>query len=119
MYKIPQFSVIGPIGDKPVVFDDTCYFLPCKSEAQARVIHALLNSSQTQDVLRSIVFWDEKRPITKERLNQINLMALANALENQLLPELLETVDVPSRDAIRVAWKSLSQKREEVPSLFG
>jgi hypothetical protein len=83
------------------------------------VIHSILNSSQTQDVLLAIVFWDEKRPITKERLNQINLQALANVLENQLLPELLETVDVQARDVIRAAWKSLAQKREEVPSLFG
>ena len=119
MYKIPQFSLIGPISGRPVVFDDTCYFLPCQSEAQARVIHVILNSRQTQDVLRAIVFWDEKRPITKERLNQINLTALANTLEDQLLSELLETVDVQSRSAIRAAWKSLAQKREEVPSLFG
>jgi hypothetical protein len=83
------------------------------------VIHAILNSSQTQDVLRAIVFWDEKRPITKERLNQINLTALANTLDSQLLPVLLETVDAQARDAIRAAWKSLAQKREEVPSLFG
>jgi hypothetical protein len=119
MYKIPQFSLIGPLGDKPVVFDDTCYFLPCKSEAQARVIHAILNSNQAQDVLRAIVFWDEKRPITKERLNQINLTALANVLEDQLLPKLLENVAVQSRDAIQVAWKTLARKGEEVPSLFG
>jgi hypothetical protein len=119
MYKTAQFSLIGPIAETPVVFDDTCYFLPCNSEAQARVIHAILNSSQTQDVLRAIVFWDEKRPITKERLNQINLTVLANALEDQLLLELLETVGVQARDAIRAAWKSLAQKREEVPSLFG
>jgi hypothetical protein len=83
------------------------------------VIHSILNSSQTQDVLRAIVFWDEKRPITKERLNQINLQALANVLENQLLPVLLETVDAQARDVIRAAWKFLAQKREEVPSLFG
>lgn len=119
MYKIPQFSLIGPMAGKTVVFDDTCYFLPCQSEAQARVIHALLKSNQTQDVLRAIVFWDEKRPITKERLNQINLTALANALEDQLLPVLLETVDAQARDAIQVAWKTLARKREEVPSLFG
>jgi hypothetical protein len=118
MYKTAQFSLIGPLAGRPVVFDDTCYFLPCQSEAQARVVHSLLSSGQARDVLQSIVFWDEKRPITKERLNQIDLKALASVLENQVLPGLLESVDARARDEVGVAWKALSHRQEEVPSLF-
>ncbi|HVU66034.1 MAG TPA: hypothetical protein VHD63_02845, partial [Ktedonobacteraceae bacterium] len=31
LYKRWQFQVVGPIDEKPVVFDDTCYFIPCSS----------------------------------------------------------------------------------------
>ncbi|MYF19184.1 MAG: hypothetical protein F4218_00700 [Synechococcus sp. SB0677_bin_5] len=34
-YQIPRFVKVGPTGGKPVVFDDTVYFLSCRPEDEA------------------------------------------------------------------------------------
>ncbi len=43
-YKNLSFKVVGPCLDKPVVLDDTCYFIPCRTEEEAFFIADLLNS---------------------------------------------------------------------------
>ena len=72
-----DFRCIGPVAGKPVVFDDTCYFLPCRTEAEARTLADLLDSAQARGVLRSFIFWDAKRPITAELLACLDLGKLA------------------------------------------
>ena len=37
-YKQLNFAIIGPFAEKPVVLDDTSYFLSCQSEQEARFI---------------------------------------------------------------------------------
>ena len=32
LYKSLRFFAVGPVSGKPVVLDDTSYFLPCRSE---------------------------------------------------------------------------------------
>lgn len=82
-YKKLSFKVIGPFRGKPVVFDDTCYFLPFGSEAEARYIASLLNSEQANAFYNSLVFWDAKRPITNELLRQLDLLALSQELGSE------------------------------------
>lgn len=77
LYKSLNFVVVGSNEDKPTVFDDTCYFLPCKSEAEAELLAELLNSDVAQQFFQSFVFWDAKRPITAKILNKLDLYALA------------------------------------------
>ena len=43
-YKRFEFRCIGPFDDKPVVLDDTCYFLPFRTECDAKNVLDLLNS---------------------------------------------------------------------------
>lgn len=76
-YKQLHFRVIGPHAGKPVVLDDTCYFLPCATEFAATVLARLLNSTPAQEFLNSLIFWDAKRPITGEILERLDLMQLA------------------------------------------
>jgi hypothetical protein len=76
-YKKLAFVTIGPIQDKPVVLDDTTYFLPCQTQTQANYLAALLNSSSAQEFYRAFVFWDAKRPITAEMLRRLDLWRLA------------------------------------------
>ena len=76
-YKKLNFSVIGPVAGRPVVFDDTVYFLGCESENQAVFIAGLLNSYESKVFFDSLIFWDEKRPITIELLRKLNLRTLA------------------------------------------
>ena len=59
------------------MLDDTCYFLPCKTEADARLLVELLNSKTAHGFYRSIIFWDAKRPITAQLLATLDLGTLA------------------------------------------
>lgn len=77
LYKNCRFDVVGEHDGKPVVLDDTCYFIPCASHKEASFVCELLNSDVCQRFLRSLVFFDAKRPLTIDVLNRIDLMRLA------------------------------------------
>ncbi|GAC1569477.1 MAG: class I SAM-dependent methyltransferase [Polyangiales bacterium] len=76
MYKRLVFYVIGPHEGKPVVLDDTVYFLPCDTRDEAEGLRALLHSESAQTFYRSYIFWDAKRPITAEILQRLDLQRL-------------------------------------------
>lgn len=80
-YKRLDFRVVGPHAGKPVVLDDTCYFLPCATEAEANLLARVLNSRPAQEFLGSLIFWDAKRPITGEILGRLDLQKVADELE--------------------------------------
>jgi hypothetical protein len=77
LYKNCRFDVVGKHHGKPIVLDDTCNFIPCASEKEARFMCELLNSDVCQRFLRSLVFLDAKRPITIDILNRIDLKRVA------------------------------------------
>ena len=77
LYKRLEFSVIGPRDGKPVVVDDTVYFLSCQSKEEADLLAALLGTSEAREFLGSFIFWDAKRPITAEILGRLDVEALA------------------------------------------
>jgi hypothetical protein len=76
-YKKLQFRVVASFSGKPIVLDDTCYFIPCESKEEAENIESLLNSVIAKVFFSSFIFWDAKRPITKELLQNIDLLLLA------------------------------------------
>lgn len=80
-YKRLEFQVVGPIDEKPVVFDDTVYFLSAKTEAEASFLADLLNSKPCQEFLESMVFWSDKRPITVDLLKRVDLEKVAQSLD--------------------------------------
>jgi hypothetical protein len=69
--------VIGTFKSKPIIVDDTCYFLPCNSENEANYLCHLLNSDPCQQFISSLVFFDSKRPINVDILKRIDLKKLA------------------------------------------
>lgn len=79
-YKRLNFVVVPPLEGKSVVFDDTVYFLSCSSQQEAYFICNLLNSNMAKDFLNSMIFWEDKRPITVETLKKLNLQLLARSL---------------------------------------
>jgi len=93
LYKSFTFRVVGPhvqsmqlqsihatgAEQRPVMLDDTCYFLPCASEDEAQKLYARLMGSQAQAFLRSLVFWDSKRPITSRLLGRLSIAAMRPA----------------------------------------
>jgi len=78
LYKNINFKMIYPINEKPVMVDDTCNFISCKNESEANILFCLLTDERTQIFLKSIIFWDSKRPITTEILNLIDLKRIAD-----------------------------------------
>jgi hypothetical protein len=77
LYKTLKFVVVPPLQNRPVMLDDTCYFIPCEKEVEAKLISELLNSEPCQKFLHSLIFLDSKRPITTEILRRVSLAALA------------------------------------------
>ncbi|MBI5102454.1 MAG: SAM-dependent DNA methyltransferase [Nitrospirae bacterium] len=80
LYKNCRFVVVGKHKNKPVVLDDTCYSIPCRSEEEATFVCLLLNSDLTKRFLHSLIFFDAKRPITIDVLNRIDLKRVAERL---------------------------------------
>ena len=76
LYKRSTFTVVGPHEGRPVILDDTCYFLAFDDEAQARRAAKALRSAAATDFLGARIFWDAKRPITKGILQTLDLQAL-------------------------------------------
>lgn len=86
LYKQLAFVEVPPHTGRPVVLDDTCYFFPCRSEDECRVLCELVRSTPAQEFWSSMIFWDAKRPITAGILNRLDLAATARAagLESDL-----------------------------------
>lgn len=79
LYKHLRFCVVSPVAGKPVMLDDTSYFLPCESLAQAESLQTALNSDLAQKYLSARVFWDMKRPVTKALLSSLCITRLLQA----------------------------------------
>jgi hypothetical protein len=80
LYKNCRFEVIGRHKNKPIVLDDTCYFVPCGSEQEAGFICNLLNSDLVMRFLRAVIFFDAKRPVTIDVLSRIDLKQVGEKL---------------------------------------
>jgi hypothetical protein len=79
-YKKLLFVKIGPVTGRPMVFDDTIYFLPCWSKEEADFLADLLDAEPVRAFFQSMINWDEKRPITVEILKRLNLRKVAESL---------------------------------------
>lgn len=80
LYKELNFSLLGQVDNKPIVLDDTCYFLSFESELQAKFIYELLTNNLSLDFLNCLIFKDNKRPVTISLLKRINLKNIAKRL---------------------------------------
>lgn len=77
LYKNISFQSVGSSGGKPVMVDDTCYFIPCDTKSEADFFADLLNSETAQRFISALVFTDAKRPVTIDVLKRIDLKKLA------------------------------------------
>jgi len=80
-YKKLDFKVVGPYAGKPVVLDDTCYFVACRTREEAIFVAELFNSQIARDFFSGFIFWDQKRPITLDVLRRLDLLRLAQELD--------------------------------------
>jgi len=86
-YKQTKFSLILPIKNKPIMLDDTCYFIGFDSPDKALITLLTLNHPYTQSFINSIIFFDAKRVITKDILMRIDI---AEAIKNIPIEYFLE-----------------------------
>ena len=70
--KQVRFHLIGPRDGKPVVFDDTSYFIGFSDEPTARQLFSALSTPEVINAIEALVFADAKRPITARILNSVN-----------------------------------------------
>lgn len=80
LYKRIRFSVVGPSEQRPVMLDDTCYFLPFLTETDATRAALALDSKLAREFFKGRIFWDAKRPVNKSVLQALDLDRLMNAL---------------------------------------
>ncbi len=78
-YKKTKFTLVIPFNNKPVMLDDTCYFVGFDNLIEAEITQFLLNRITTQQFVKSISFIDAKRMLTKELLMRIGLTEIANS----------------------------------------
>jgi hypothetical protein len=97
LYKNLQFQPIGVCDGKPIVVDDTCYFIPCQSKTEARFFAELLNSKTAQRFISSLVFADAKRPVTIDVLRRVDLKKVAEHLGREA--EAVECLSSPSSES--------------------
>ena len=115
LYKEPCFSIALPIEGRPVMLDDTCYFLGFSSYEDALLTASLLNSPLVLQFLKSVVFTDAKRPYTKEVLMRIDLAQVATQVAFRELEALWREKDYQPR--IHITESDLVQYRQRLALL--
>ena len=79
-YKKPLFSVLISNDGKPVMTDDTSYFICFSTYDAAYTAMLILNSEKVQQFLLTIAFLDAKRPFTKKVLERIDFHKILGAI---------------------------------------
>lgn len=82
LYKSLKFRLVEPIENKPVMLDDTTYYLSFNTKNEAECVFDLLNSKSSLRLLSSLIFWDDKRPIKTTILNTLDWSQLQSELVN-------------------------------------
>lgn len=75
-YKEPLFSILYSSTGKPVMTDDTAYFICLPTYSTAYVAMLYLNSQRVIEFLKSIAFLDAKRPYTKKVLARLDFQKI-------------------------------------------
>jgi hypothetical protein len=87
LYKTCNFALILPQNNKPLMLDDTCYFIGFDKIEYAVYATILLNSETTKAFLKSITFSDAKRVFTKDILMRLDLLRVANLISRTEIDE--------------------------------
>ncbi len=90
MYKTTHFTLIKTDNGKPIMLDDTCYFIGFQDYKMAQIAHYLVNSKISQKFLKSIIFSDSKRSINKDILMRIDFEILYDKFDFNSISKDLE-----------------------------
>jgi len=107
LYKTSKFTLVLPDNGKPLMLDDTCYFLGFSNYAAAVFTLALLNAPLVQTFMQSIVFWDSKRAISKDVLMRLDLCKIALTFDyNSIIQEVEKIQGVDSEFITLEEWEN-------------
>lgn len=108
-YKRPLFSLLYSDDEKPVMTDDTSYFICFDRFDMAYVAMLLLNSEKVQSFLASIAFLDAKRPYTKKVLERIDFRKIVHHISIRDLKETERELGLSSfvKDENYMAFQSM------------
>lgn len=95
LYKKIHFTLLGTYHKKPIMLDDTCYFISCKTQKEAKNICQALNSNVTKEYLEAMIFFDSKRPIKVDILKRLNINELLLYLSKNSYNKSLELTSEP------------------------
>ena len=87
LYKTYHFTLVLPQDNKPIMLDDTCYFIGFDKIEFAVYTLILLNHSKTEEFLKSITFSDAKRVFTKDILMRLDLLNITQTISQKEIEE--------------------------------
>ena len=117
LYKRPLFAVLYSDDSRPVMTDDTSYFICFDNFNMAYTAMLLLNSDRVRNFLDSIVFFDAKRPYTKKVLERMNLHRAVERVTFHDLKNVEQTLGLSSyiSDPIYDDFRLLIESRQNCP----
>jgi len=123
LYKTYHFSLVMPIGNKPVMLDDTCYFIGFDTIEFAVYSYIILNTDYAANFFKSITFRDSKRIFTKDILMRIDLYKISKLLPIAFIKSKLEEVNREINQNITLnTWNefraSMENKLENQMAMF-
>lgn len=124
LYKTYHFTLVLPQKDKPVMLDDTCYFIGFDKIEFAVYAIILLNHSKTEEFLKSITFSDAKRVFTKDLLMRLDLLSISKFITQKEIEEQIIYLNDKYSLSIKLSdWDSfineMTPKKEKQLTIFG
>ena len=95
--KKPFFALIFSEDKRPVMLDDTAYFLSFKNYEPAYAAMLYLNSAKVGEFLQSISFADSKRPFTKKILSRVDFAKVCEEISFEELKSTERKLGLQSR----------------------
>ncbi|HNX43201.1 MAG TPA: SAM-dependent methyltransferase [Bacteroidales bacterium] len=90
LYKTFHFTLVLPQNGRPVMLDDTCYFIGFDKIEFAVYTILLLNYYKTEEFLKSITFSDAKRVFTKDVLMRLDLLSISRSIPQKEIEEQID-----------------------------
>jgi len=95
--KKSVFALVYNKQGKPIMLDDTCYYLGFDDFKISLIAMLILNSKIVQEFIKSIAFLDSKRPYTKEILMRIDFLKVVKVVTFNELVTLAKELGVDYR----------------------
>lgn len=92
-YKTYFFTLVLPNENKPVMLDDTCYFIGFDNIEYAVYSLILLNSEISRNFLHSITFGDAKRIFTKDILMRVGIIEISKKIDDGYFKNELDKIN--------------------------